>query len=114
MPIAYKMSYLNPMSCVSICFIAPDFIAGSRRSDSGAPMTNRAWKKNANIAPQLCVADLFLHSRVFRGRKRAYHANISSANDFVNLKIHRFYLRVQVGKRVYHAVIKKVTMISQM
>ena len=45
MPVAYKMSYLNPMSCVSICFIAPDFIAGSRRSDSGAPMTNRAWKK---------------------------------------------------------------------
>ena len=76
-------------------------------------MTKQSVENNANIAPQLCVADLFLHSRGFRGRKRAYHANISSANDFVNLKIHRFYLRVHVGKRVYHAVIKKVTMISQ-
>ena len=79
-------------------------------------MKNSAWKKkkNANIAPLLCVVDLFLHSRVFRGRKRAYHANISGANDFVNREIHRFYLRVQVGKRVNHAVIEKATMISQM
>ena len=87
------------MSCVSICFIAPDFIACSRRSDSGAPMKNRAWKKNANIAPQLCLADLFLHSRVFRGRKRAYHANISGANDFVNLKIHRPILPTGTGRQ---------------
>lgn len=103
MPISYKISHLNRVSCVSICFIAPDFIACANEK--------RSVEKNANIAPLLCVVDLFLDSRAFRGRKRAYHANISGANDFVNL---RFYLRVRVGERVYHAVIQKATMISQM
>ena len=59
MPISYKISHLNRVSCVSVCFIAPDFIACSRRSDSGAPMKNGTWKKNANIAPLLYVVDLF-------------------------------------------------------
>ena len=51
MPISYKISHLNRVSCVSICFIAPDFIACSRRSDSGAPMKNGAEEKKRKYRP---------------------------------------------------------------